>query len=451
MMISKIIAAIKATSSKNEKLSILKENAENDVLKLACKLTYSPRIQFWMTVPKNDTNSFGSVSDDRLTLELLEDIEKDICGRLYTGNSAKLRVNNILENLTPDEATVLCNIINRDLDCGIGDGSINKVWPGLIPEFPVMLAEKNTPKNQKKFMVLAIQNCNNEEGPLRILAQTKVDGGRFIYVAGEGGYSRAGNLLNTHDVFSYLDDEAKGYVIDGELVQVDENGTILPRQVGNGLYNKAIRGTLSPTEARTFKYIVWDIIPQDIYFGKPNASVVCYYTIVRMSILKNLVNRLERMDIKNIEVVDSIQVSTWEDAEDYYAKQLALGNEGAIVKDAYSLWENDRSHSVIKMKAELEATLLCVGVIDHKKKFGQIGALSLETSDGELQVDVGSGLRDEHRMMSPDEFIGKLINVKYNSVIQSKNPHEKASLFLPIFTGVRIDVTTADSFSKLKD
>lgn len=54
MMISKIIAAIKATSSKNEKLSILKENAENDVLKLACKLTYSPRIQFWMTVPKND-------------------------------------------------------------------------------------------------------------------------------------------------------------------------------------------------------------------------------------------------------------------------------------------------------------------------------------------------------------------------------------------------------------
>lgn len=448
MLLSNIIQQLRDAKGKNEKLRILAENSSNELLKRACYLTYSPRIQFWLKAKGVETSG----ANNSISVELLDSIETSLCGRKITGNNALLLVEAVLMTLSEPEAKTLMNIINRDLDCGVNVGSINKTWPGLIPEFPVMLAEKNTPKNQKKFMELAIQNCrNNEPEPPLFLAQTKVDGGRFIYVAGEGGYSRAGNLLNTHDVFSYLDTEAKGYVIDGELVQVDENGTILPRQVGNGLYNKAIRGTLSPTEARTFKYIVWDIIPKCIYFGKPSASVVCYYTIVRMSILKNLVNLLERMDIKNIEVVDSIQVSTLEDAEDYYAKQLALGNEGAIVKDAYSLWENDRSHSVIKMKAELEATLLCVGVIDHKKKFGQIGALSLETSDGELQVDVGSGLSNEHRTMSPDEFIGKLINVKYNSVIQSKNPHEKASLFLPIFTGIRIDVTTADSFSKLKD
>ncbi len=445
MMISKIIAAIKATSSKNEKLSILKENAENDVLKLACKLTYSPRIQFWMTVPKNDTNSFGSVSDDRLTLELLEDIEKDICGRLYTGNSAKLRVNNILENLTPDEATVLCNIINRDLDCGIGVGSINKVWPGLIPEFPVMLAEKNTVKNQKKFL----GNLSKSGGT--IMVQTKIDGGRFIYVTGQGGFSRAGNILNVHGVFSYLDVEAPGYVIDGELVQMSDSGGVESRQVGNGLYNKAVRGTLSVAESKQLMFVVWDLIPTEVYFAEssknPNRPDSASNKI-RFNVLKNLIGYLKSKGVTNISLVKNEEVRTIEEASEFYLSELNNGEEGAIIKDSAACWVNDRSISVIKMKAEIECTLKCIGTTPHEKKVGYIGALILESSCGGLRVSVGSGLTDADRIKPPDSYLNCLINVKFNSVIKSTNK-ETASLFLPIFIGVREDILHADSLSKL--
>ena len=442
MTLSSIFTEIKSVSGKNDKLSILKENSENDALKLSCQLTYSPQIQFWMTAPKA---SFGSVSDGDLTLDILQDIQKDICGRLYTGNSAKLRVQNILENLSAPEAQALSNIINRDLDCGIGVGSINKVWPGLIPEFPVMLAEKNTQKNRDKFA----KNLEKSGGP--IMVQTKVDGGRFIYVTGQGGFSRGGNLLNVHGVFDYLDKEASGYVIDGELVQLSSSGGVESRQVGNGLYNKAVRGTISKEEASQLLFVVWDIIPIEVYFSesskKPNRSDSTSNKI-RFNVLKNLINYLNKSGHKNIKLVKNKEVQTLEEATEFYLSELNSGEEGAIIKDGGACWVNDRSISVIKMKAEIECTLRCVGTTPHEKKAGQIGSLVLESSCGELRVSVGSGLTDEDRMKSPESYLNCLVNIKYNSVIKSTNKSTN-SLFLPIFMGIREDITEADSLSKL--
>lgn len=96
-----------------------------------------------------------------------------------------------------------------------------------------------------------------------------------------------------------------------------------------------------------------------------------------------------------------------------------------------------------------EATLRCVGVTPHNKKEGQIGSLELASECGMLQVSCGSGLNDDDRMKDPSEFLGQLIDVKFNALIQAKH-RESWSMFLPIFKNIRYDVTTADTLEKLK-
>ena len=53
-------------------------------------------------------------------------------------------------------------------------------------------------------------------------------------------------------------------------------------------------------------------------------------------------------------------------------------------------------------------------------------------------------MSDEQRKMDPDEFIGKIISVKYNEKIKDKNS-EHWSLFLPIFQELRLDKSEADN------
>jgi len=97
------------------------------------------------------------------------------------------------------------------------------------------------------------------------------------------------------------------------------------------------------------------------------------------------------------------------------------------------------------MKAELEADLLVEAVNDGTGKYkGLVGSLSCTSKDGTLKVNVGSGLTDEDRKKDPDEFIGKIVSVKYNEKIIDKNS-ENWSLFLPIFQELRLDKSEADN------
>jgi DNA ligase-1 len=115
------------------------------------------------------------------------------------------------------------------------------------------------------------------------------------------------------------------------------------------------------------------------------------------------------------------------------------------VKNGDSPWEDKRSKYQVKMKAELEADLLVESIIEGSGKYeGLVGSLSCTTKDGNLKVNVGSGLSDEDRKKDPAEYIGKIISVKYNEKIKDKNS-EHWSLFLPIFQELRLDKSEADN------
>ena len=162
--------------------------------------------------------------------------------------------------------------------------------------------------------------------------------------------------------------------------------------------------------------------------------------------------RLDRITntTEKVQCIHTYDVQNIDEANEIFQRFLDQGEEGIMLKTTSHIWENKRSKHLIKFKAELDCDLKVVGYQEGTGKYqGQMGALICESEDGQLQVNVGSGFNDEDRKKLTKEVVeGKVITVKYNARIQSKNGDE--SLFLPIFVEVREDKDQADHIKDIK-
>jgi len=217
------------------------------------------------------------------------------------------------------------------------------------------------------------------------------------------------------------------------------------RQTGNGILNKANKGTISEAEAKLVHATVWDVIPY-LYFTDGHCPVP-YAT--RFSSLGDLVSKQSSKN-KRIWLVASEIVETYEKAQEIFNEYLSLGYEGIILKDGSGVWEDKRAKHQIKFKGELECDLKIVAVEEGTGKYaGLLGAIVCESADGVVKVNVGSGFNDAHRKtLKEKDLIGKIVAVKYNARIKNKQGEE--SLFLPIFVEVRDDKDVADSSKDIK-
>jgi ATP-dependent DNA ligase len=277
------------------------------------------------------------------------------------------------------------------------------------------------------------------------ITQCKMDGMRFNAIVREGKCefrSRNGKeiqlLGNLEQEFISLAGDVD-CVFDGELL-VMRDGAILSRQEGNGILNKANKGTISANDAAMVNATVWDIIPY-VYFTDGHCPTP-YST--RFTTLQNM-NLSGKIHLVESAIVDDIET-----AKATFEKYLAAGQEGIILKDMNGPWEDKRSKGQIKFKGEMECDLKVVAVEEGSGKYeGQLGALVCVSSDGIVKVNVGSGFNDEQRKsLMPRDLLGKIIAVKYNARI--KNNRGDESLFLPIFVEIREDKDVADSSKLIK-
>ena len=136
----------------------------------------------------------------------------------------------------------------------------------------------------------------------------------------------------------------------------------------------------------------------------------------------------------------------------YIATMLAEGEEGIILKNMTGKWENKRSKDLVKMKAEKDADLVVVDWQEGTGKFaGMMGALVCQTSDGKVEVNIGSGYSDEQRKeFTKEAMMGRIVTVLYNERIASKARTDVDSLFLPRFIELREDKDEANSEKEVK-
>jgi hypothetical protein len=448
-----VIKQLEATRSRNAKEQILMDNKDLPGLREFFFAALDPfNTYFVKKLPKYEQGV-----DVSLTLGSAINMLDSLKNRTVTGNAALDYIANMLSKMPSDEADLLCRVIQKDPNCGVGGDTVNKIWKCLVSKYPVLLCSAHSDK--------LVNALNWEDG---VFVQLKSDGARVNIIIDENGvvecFSRKGSRIDTKGRFDYLGAKYKNVVIDGELLYRDGDVTV-SRAIGNGIVNKAIRGTISKEEASHLYVMVWDVISyNDFRVARCKTKYKERFAIVKTF-----------EDGDGIKLAPTKLVHTLEEAYSIYLAYRELGLEGVILKDQDALWEDARSKKQVKLKAEIISTLKVIGYKEGTGQFeGLMGSLICASECDKVVVNIGGGwsikdraqlAADYHRrpiqyqMMMDDVMttftatpsdcspIGLYLDVTHNGLVSSNGEY---SVYLARVDKWRFDVVSADTLEDIR-
>lgn len=441
-MILEILNELESVSGKKDKLVILEREKDNDLLRDVFHAALNRTINYY--IKKIPEGCMEESANCKLGLDWAIGELDALSNRDVTGQAAKEHLVDIFNKLDYDDAEVLSRIIKRDMRCGV-QTQVDKVWKGLIPEIPKMLAMPMKKKNLDKIKYPAI-------------AQLKSDGARCFAVVQNGDvtlYSRNYKEYQDLDtlkesILEFLSYHPNGWsdcVLDGELLLKKPDGSYEERKVGNGIINKSTKGTISKEEADRVVLMTWDLVTHKEYFeGKLD---IPYES--RLHSMKNHCGENDR-----VVITETFEVNSLDEAKKIYEMYRDRGEEGILLKNMDSPWEDKRSPNQVKFKAEFHCDVIAKEIIEGDKKYkGMLGAVRCQTRDGLVEFNCGSGFSDKQRKEyydNPDLILEEVLEVKHNGLIKSKSK-DLHSVFLPIFQFVRDDKQPheADTIDSIED
>jgi DNA ligase-1 len=435
-----LIEQVAATSSKNEKIALLEANRDNELLKRVLNYAYNPFKTYGIRKRPETIGSNVGHEFDEGTWELLDDLIE----RTLTGNAAIEAVQGEMTALSASSAELLWRIITKDMRAGFSESTCNKVWKGLIPDFPYMRC--SLPKDAK---------LNEFDWTLGVISQEKADGMFANLDFEEGGIvsirSRQGSPFPM-EAFELLVNEVKARLADGmqyhgELL-VQRDGKVLPREIGNGILNSILSGGSFAANERPI-YMIWDAIPLSSVVTKGKYEVAY---IKRLSFINR---RLKMTEGQYVAMIETRVYHSLGDAYSHYRDLLKLGKEGTIIKNPHAIWKDGTSKEQVKLKLEFEVELEVYGFEEgNGKNADTFGALKCKSSCGQLLVSV-SGFTDAKRREihenRDDWGSGAIITVRANSIMRPSESSEFHSLFLPRFVERRFDKSAADDLARIEE
>lgn len=457
-MIKNILDEIANESKTNQKMVILLKYKDNDLLKQVLYLACSKRIKFYI----KQIPFYTTTTDAYKSLEFALAQLTELSSRNYTGDAATAFLGGILSQLHPADAFVVERIIGKDLKIGMG-GNINKVFPKLIEETPYMGAKPFDPKLVKELF---------KDGA-SCYADVKMDGRYNNAIIRNGEIeleSRGGepviltNALFLNELAFFPD-----CVLNGELTMINED-----RYTANGIIMSIIDILKKQNKERTFEetnnkiaefekenkctfqealnnivYTVWDVITINEYFNQ--SSKTPYET--RWDNLKNV---LSAFTPSRVTLVEKVEVSTYDEAIQFFQSCLNRGLEGAIIKSKTGEWKDGKPKWQIKLKLELDLDLQIIGFnlgTAGTKNENVISSLICQSADGLLVTNPGG--MDEKTMQYVTEnqasLLNKIVHVKCSGL--SKDAIGNYSLLHPRI-GVqkfRDDKLIADTLEQIQE
>jgi DNA ligase-1 len=364
----------------------------------------------------------------------------ELSARTLSGNEARLECGLLVEAGFP--ADLMIRILNKDPKAGFGESTVNKAKKGIIPDFPYMRCA--LPKDAK------FSTWDWKKG---VISQEKADGMYCTINKSNGDIammSRSGKPFDT-DSFPGIVEAAKKMLNDntqtqGELLVINAAGEVQPREIGNGMLNKIAQGGEWPVGFSPI-YHAWDQIPLSEVKTKVKYNVGY---LARLTALEAQLGEHSQA----IAVIDTRVVHSMDEAKAHYREMLEAGKEGTILSEPNAPWVDSTSKFKIKFKLTATCELVITGWRPGKNKNKDLfGSLICESSDGLLEVAV-SGFTDSHRkeiFESIDSYIGTIMSVDSNMIMEPSRDGKKWSLFLPRFAEFRKDKTEADSLDKIKE
>ena len=458
-----ILEELRQDNSFNYKIKVLENYKDNEDLKKFFKYTYDNKTNYWIT----------KLPSSELSRHYVKDIDSDsfykildrLKNREITGNDAKKALMEHLSFCGSELYHLYDLVINRDIKCNVGVKIINEVFENLIPEVPYMRCSSFDKGDFAKIF--------SENVPA--VVQKKADG-IFSYVIKQNDkiscLTRAGTEWYSDRLTKELQYLPNNLVLIGEAL-VKDGEKELDRKTGNGLINSfikrlttidslnekiakaSLKGQPKLLQKASENYIEWENTENNLYFEVWDMITLKefedgYSEVPYKQRLLELEVILPKLSTEVLSLSEYELVSNREEALLFGQKMMNNGYEGAILKSPNLLFENKTSRLAVKIKAELDCDLKVIGWEMGTGKYDRmIGSLICESVDGELSVNVGTGLTDKDRSIPFDDYLGKIVTIKYNERIKAKDS-SKYSLFLPVFIEIREDKTEADRLEDIK-
>jgi len=424
-----IITALQQEPSSNAKLEILQANKENALLKEYLRVTHSPQINFYVSEKTFPIADAGTIPCLALGTATIGYAIHNYALRNSTGHDALRDITKNLRWLSKEDGELFKMMLLKDIKAGIGAKQINKIWPDLIPVQPYMRCSLPSDVDTSKW--------DWEAG---VYSQVKADG-MYCAISNNKAVTRNGNCFDINsfpvDLREAIRSIPKGVELNGELLVLAKDNSIMDRKTSNGLLNSLLKSGDKIAKNYTIVYFIWDY-----QFAKDAQPYECRYKELGAAYAKD----------GPIRLIETHTCHTPEQAQEHLKACLALGLEGTVLKNPKGLWKDGTSKDIVKNKIVADIELLCYDVYEGSGKAkGKLGGLSLRSSDGIVQVNCGTGFTDKQR----EEYwkhppIGCIIHITANDLVQEKKKNS-FSLFLPSFQEIRTDKNEADDFQKIKD
>lgn len=433
--------AVAADSTKTGKQTLLSEYLKDDQFRDVVQYALDPFVNYGVR-PGRYTGFAGNFNFTNQTFKLLDDLST----RALTGNAAAAAIEAEFKRLDIDSAELLWRVLNKDLRAGFSESTCNKIVKGMFKSFPYM-----------RCSLMSDVDLNTWDWANGIISQEKADGQYTNFnnvngiTAGVVLQGRSGEKLpyegfeRIHQLVAQL---STGSQTHGELVVIAPDGSVCPREIGNGMINKVRQGG-HWAPGHTPRMLVWDQIPLEAVQPKGK------YEVGYVTRLRELSKQVQVIGDPQIQVIETRIVRSLQDAFAHYLSILEKGGEGTIIKRLDLIWQDHTSKGQIKLKLEARCELRVKGYKEGKegkKTADTFGSLALESEDGYLKVNC-SGMSDDLRKAINDDREGHLdlvVSVTFNGIMYPKRGKLNASLFLPRLDEIRSDKTVADTFEEIE-
>lgn len=411
----KIFKELQESSGKRLQ-EILEENKDNELLKKVLWFVYNPYIVTGLSSKK-----INKIVNKQIKYAPAETIEEvfEYLQKHNTGTDIDIAY--VLEFIQgkPDQE-MYSQIFTKELKLGITSKTINKVFPNLIPEFNVMLAEKYWDRMEE------LEKTNPD-----IIITQKYDGVRCVAIHDKSGiklFSRQGKPIEgLYDLEEQLLWLPFG-CFDGELLLNKDN---IPSK---DLYRETV--TVVNSKDQDKKDIVFNIFDtcEIKEFENGYCSVPC---IERKKIIQELEEQMKPDWWKSVPILYYGKYNK-DIVQQELNKQIALEHEGVMVNIANAPYEARRTKNILKVKAMQDCDLKIIGFEEGTgKNKGTLGAIIVDYKG--FEVRVGSGFTDQDReyfWANQNELLGRVITVQYFEETTNKKDNS-LSLRFPVYLELR--------------
>lgn len=380
-----ILEEVEGTQGTKAKTELLAHHVSNVRLAEVLQLTHDPYVNFYIgKVPKVKASKTGGASDGPLD-ELLKALKQCMSGDLR-GNAGRDLITGVLEGMTELELKWASRIILKKMRLGVGDSTIEKLWPGLLSTFEVALAKEIDWEMQDDKLVL----LTTVTYPVRI--EPKWDGFRCIAVKSGGKvtlFARSGRVFDrAKKIDAWLEKHMQdGWVLDGELMGEEWNDTA-----------SIVSSKKNHKDDSALNYFVFDCLPLDVW--KTHSESKPY--VDRLTEMYDLLDGVKGP----VFFAEGRTVKNEEELLKYYHECVEKGYEGIMIKRLDTPYVFDRSMNVMKLKPIVTYDGVVTEVLEGKegtKWEGTFSRIRVQLPgapmllDGPAKTIVGTGFKDDDR------------------------------------------------------